>query len=328
MTAAGAMRLAAAAVAVAVGCGGSSGPKGGAVAIEVPSRAATAGDRALRYLPAGADLLIEVDLARLRGNAVVGAVVTRWLAGVSAPEAGSDVVADLARAPLLTAELVVLAAYGVGSEEAATATLVLGPGEVAGAVRLADGVAVLAPPPLARRCEAATAGAEPSLVTDRELLVLRTDAMPDKAEGATLRAAGRLDFDARVALAAATGAPAAPRALSVWADVVDDAALIAVIDGADGDGARDQKGDGGARLAAALERLRDQLLELEAVRATGLGPAVHRIAVERKGDRVRVVALVGPQRLRRAADRVATVLPEAEAAPAPASPSSAKESPP
>jgi hypothetical protein len=324
MTAAGAMRLVAAAVAVAVGCGGSSGPKGGVVAIEVPSRAATAGDRALRYLPAGADLLIEVDLARLRGNAVVGAVVTRWLAGVSAPEAGSEVVADLARAPLLTAELVVLAAYGVGSEEAATATLVLGPGEVAGAVRLADGVAVLAPPPLARRCEAATAGAEPSLVTDRELLVLRTDAMPDKAEGATVRAAGRLDFDARVALAAATGASAAPRALSVWADVVDDAALIAVIDGADGD----KQGEGGARLAAALERLRDQLLELEAVRATGLGPAVHRIAVERKGDRVRVVALVGPQRLRRAADRVATVLPEAEAAPAPASPSSAKESPP
>jgi hypothetical protein len=324
MTAAGAMRLAAAAVAVAVGCGGSSGPKGGAVAIEVPSRAATAGDRALRYLPAGADLLIEVDLARLRGNAVVGAVVTRWLAGVSAPEAGSEVVADLARAPLLTAELVVLAAYGVGSEEAATATLVLGPGEVAGAVRLADGVAVLAPPPLARRCEAATAGAEPSLVTDRELLVLRTDAMPDKAEGATVRAAGRLDFDARVALAAATGASAAPRALSVWADVVDDAALIAVIDGADGD----KKGEGGARLAAALERLRDQLLELEAVRATGLGPAVHRIAVERTGDRVRVVALVGPQRLRRAADRVATVLPEAAPAPAPASPSSAKESPP
>jgi hypothetical protein len=324
MTAAGAMRLVAAAVAVAVGCGGSSGPKGGVVAIEVPSRAATAGDRALRYLPAGADLLIEVDLARLRGNAVVGAVVTRWLAGVSAPEAGSEVVADLARAPLLTAELVVLAAYGVGSEEAATATLVVGPGEVAGAVRLADGVAVLAPPPLARRCEAATAGAEPSLVTDRELLVLRTDAMPDKAEGATVRAAGRLDFDARVALAAATGASAAPRALSVWADVVDDAALIAVIDGADGD----KKGEGGARLAAALERLRDQLLELEAVRATGLGPAVHRIAVERTGDRVRVVALVGPQRLRRAADRVATVLPEAEAAPAPASPSSAKESPP
>jgi hypothetical protein len=324
MTAAGAMRLAAAAVAVAVGCGGSSGPKGGVVAIEVPSRAATAGDRALRYLPAGADLLIEVDLARLRGNAVVGAVVTRWLAGVSAPEAGSEVVADLARAPLLTAELVVLAAYGVGSEEAATATLVLGPGEVAGAVRLADGVAVLAPPALARRCEAATAGAEPSLVTDRELLVLRTDAMPDKAEGATVRAAGRLDFDARVALAAATGASAAPRALSVWADVVDDAALIAVIDGADGD----KKGEGGARLAAALERLRDQLLELEAVRATGLGPAVHRIAVERTGDRVRVVALVGPQRLRRAADRVATVLPEAAPAPAPASPSSAKESPP
>lgn len=324
MTAARAMRLAA--VAVAVGCGGPAGPKGGAVAIEVPSRAATAGDRVLRYLPAGADLLIEVDLARLRGNAVVGAVVTRWLAGVSAPETGAEVVADLARAPLLTAELVVLAAYGVGSEEAATATLVLGPGEVAGAVRLADGVAVLAPPLLARRCEAATAGAEPSLVTDRELLVLRTDAMPDKAEGATVRAAGRLDFDARVALASATGAPAAPRALSVWADVVDDAALIAVIDGADGDGGK--AGEGGARLAASLERVRDQLLELEPVRAAGLGPAVHRIAIERKGDRVRVVALIGPQRLRRAADRVATVLPEEEAAPAPASPSPAKESPP
>jgi hypothetical protein len=340
MTAAGAMRrLGAAAVVLAVACGGSSRPKGTAAVGAVPSRATTAGDRVLRYLPAGADLLFELDLARVRQNAVIGEAVTRWLTVLAAEtDAESDgdsglpagTVADLARAPLLGAQLVVLAAYGVGTEAAATATLVVGAGDIPGAVAIADGVAILAPPELARRAEAATAGAEPSLVTDHELLTLRTAAMPEKAEGAALRGAGRLDFDARVALAAATGAQAAPQTLSLWADVVDDAALIAVVDGADGDGK--ERGAGGARLAASLERVREQLLGLDAVRATGLGPAVRRVAIERKGDTVRVVALIGPKRLRRAAERLGAAAPSPSPSlstplPSPSTPS-AKESPP
>jgi hypothetical protein len=340
MTAAGAMRrLGAAAVVLAVACGGSSRPKGTAAVGAVPSRATTAGDRVLRYLPAGADLLFELDLARVRQNAVIGEAVTRWLT-VLAAETDADsglpagTVADLARAPLLGAQLVVLAAYGVGTEAAATATLVVGAGDIPGAVAIADGVAILAPPELARRAEAATAGAEPSLVTDHELLTLRTAAMPEKADGAALRGAGRLDFDARVALAAATGAQAAPQTLSLWADVVDDAALIAVVDGADGDGK--ERGAGGARLAASLERVREQLLGLDAVRATGLGPAVRRVAIERKGDTVRVVALVGPKRLRRAAERLGAAAPSPSPSPSTTLPSpspspatsSAKESPP
>ena len=318
-------------------CGGSSKPGAAGQGIAVPSREATAADPVLRHLPAGAALLIEVDLARVRRNPVIGDVATRWLSsqvGSAEGEAASgedgspaNAVADLAHAPLLTADAIVLAAYGVGSEAAATATLIIGPSivpaDIPGAIRLDEHIALLAPPALARRAEAASAGAEPSLASDRALLALRTRAMPEKAESASLRLTGRLDFDARVALAAMTGADAVPRELSVWADVVDDAALIAVLDGAD-----DKKNDGGKRLEAALIALRDRLADLDPLRLAGVSPALRRTEIQRDGDRVRVVALIGPKRLRKAAERVATVLPPSSAPEsAPPAPASKETSP-
>jgi hypothetical protein len=341
-------RVIAALAVVGVACGGSSSGPSAPGAIEVPSRAATAADAVLRHLPAGAELLIEVDLGRVRANPVIGELATRWLssqitAGDGAGEEGGspvDAVVDLARTPLLAADTIVLAAYGVGTEEAATATLIAGPqvapGDIAGAVRLDEHVALLAPPALARRAEAATAGAEPSLAADRPLLALRTRAMPEKAESASLRLTGRLDFDARVALASMTGADAVPRELSVWADVVDDAALVAVLDGADGrdGGKHDEKNDGGGRLEAGLIALRERLADVEALRLAGVAPALRRAEIQRDGDRVRVVALIGPKRLRKAAERVATVLPPSPApesappaTPAPSPPGSKETSP-
>ncbi|HWU86635.1 MAG TPA: hypothetical protein VN253_05150, partial [Kofleriaceae bacterium] len=67
----------AAAVLVAA-CGGA--PKRAAAAPALAPAPVTAAERILAMLPQGAQIVVEVDLARLRANPVVGAVVTRALA--------------------------------------------------------------------------------------------------------------------------------------------------------------------------------------------------------------------------------------------------------
>ena len=284
-----------AAVAVALaGCGG--GGQGGGP---------TAGDALLRYLPAGADLVLEIDLARVRENAVVGGVVKAWLqnSGSGSGSGPAEAVKGIGTAPLLAAKTVMLASYGIGTEKATTATLVTGV-EVPGSVRISDDVVALAPPELIRHVEAAAAGAEPSLASDQAMLALRATAMPERAEGAAVRGAARLSFDARVALAATLDADVAPASLSLWADVADDAALVAVLDGTDGK----TPGAGGAHLETALAGVRDRLAAAPAVRAAGLTAALRDARIERRGDRLRVVAVIGPKRLRRAAERATALL--------------------
>jgi len=293
-----------AAVAVALaGCGG-GGQGGGPTAARVtPPRAPTAGDALLRYLPAGADLVLEIDLARVRENAVVGGVVKAWLQNSGSGSGPAEAVKEIGTAPLLAAKTVMLASYGIGTEKATTATLVTGV-EVPGSVRISDDVVALAPPELIRHVEAAAAGAEPSLASDQAMLALRATAMPERAEGAAVRGAARLSFDARVALAATLDADVAPASLSLWADVADDAALVAVLDGTDGK----TPGAGGAHLETALAGVRDRLAAAPAVRAAGLTAALRDARIERRGDRLRVVAVIGPKRLRRAAERATALL--------------------
>ncbi|MCB9571083.1 MAG: hypothetical protein H6709_03235 [Kofleriaceae bacterium] len=138
------MRLAAAALlltslASPVACGGSDhgGVATPARARGGPARAATAGDPLLAVLPAGPDVVVELDLARLRANAAVGALVGRILD--TPGDAGGPAVAWLIEpAPLRHAAVVVLASYAVGTADAATVTLLGGD-----ALAAAD---VLAPP--------------------------------------------------------------------------------------------------------------------------------------------------------------------------------------
>ncbi|HTR52296.1 MAG TPA: hypothetical protein VMJ10_16395, partial [Kofleriaceae bacterium] len=63
-----------------VACGGGAKP---AAPVAAPAKPATAFDRILPLLPDGAQVVVELDLARLRANAVVGPVVTRALARLS-----------------------------------------------------------------------------------------------------------------------------------------------------------------------------------------------------------------------------------------------------
>src|SRR5215831_18528900 len=184
----------------AAGCGGGQG------ALLAPSSAASApaspADRLLALVPQGAQIVVEIDLARLRGNPVVGAVVARALAERSGEVAG------MPAPPLAVADQLVLAAYGVGTAQAATLTVLAAPRDIAGATRLADGLYAVGPPEWIEQAQQRAAlVAEPAIAirAEPELLALRGHAMPANAPGAALRITARLPFDARISLARQTG---------------------------------------------------------------------------------------------------------------------------
>lgn len=293
----------------AVACGGAYRKVEPAPAV---TRAPTAGDAALALLPAGADVVIELDLARARANPTIGPLVDRWAgaldqgaakpcdgeAGASGPMAGQHGVCAVlfggASAPLAGAAWVVLAAYDVGKPDAATVTLVA-PGtgvEIPNAVKIADGVVALAPPAWIDKL--AGVDADGSLAGDRELVALRARAMPVAAEGAVLRLTARLSTDARIGLASALGLEPAPRAVSAWADVADDAALVVDLD------ARDE-GDPAAvrRLRRTIEALIHRVAGTDGARALGLAPPIARTRIE-GGTRttwLRAITVIPPSRL-------------------------------
>src|SRR5207302_8947764 len=103
-------------------------------------------------------------------------------------------------------------------------------------------------------------------------------------------------------LAPVVGPDLAPASLSLWADVVDDAALVAILDG------HDAAGGGGERLQVALERTRVAMAGSTTLLQLGLAPAVKDARIERSGDLIRVVATIGPRRL---GEIAATLYPRA-----------------
>jgi hypothetical protein len=266
-------------VAVLAACGGASQPA--APPVEVPARTATAGDELLAVVPAGAELILELDIARLRANAAVGPVVTA-MAGQSSFGLGFDLVRD--------ADTVVMASYSLGSAEAATLTVVRGDrvGQLREARRLDDRTAALGPASLLDRAEAAATGSEPSMAADAGFLRLRTAAMPEAAPGASLRATARLDFDARVGLASMFDLDAAPVTVSIWGDVADDLAVVALLRGDDPGDARE--------LTAEVEAWRARWSRAPALSIV-FRTLVSAIEVAPKGDVARAVLVIGPRRL-------------------------------
>jgi hypothetical protein len=311
--------------AAAVACGGDqraqpAGHAAGATAVTVP---VTVIDRILAMLPPGAQVVIELDLARLRANPVVGEVVTRALA-----ERTADLPAGVPASPRAAADQVVLAAYGVGTAQAATLTVLAAPRPVAGATQLADGFYAIGPPDWLDQIEqrvalAATGEAKLAIAAPPELLELRNRAMPAKASGASLRVTARLSFDARIALARQTGLDAAPAQLSAWGDVADDAGLIVDCDAADpgnrpaGSG---RTSDAPKRLEATLRGALAALADQPAMRALGLPSSLAGARLVAQGSWVRTIIAIGPAHLQRVVERAAQLLRDAEptAAPAPA----------
>lgn len=266
------MRAALVALLAALGCGGGDGAP-----IEVPVRRPTAGEPLLALAPAGADAVLEIDLARVRANPTVGR-----LARAIAPTSDG---AELGRL-----DAVLVASYGLG--DGAPRMLVLGRGgevdRLTGAAPIAPDAVALGDAGLIRRAHAVAGGHEPALATDRALLRLRAEAMPAAAEAAAFRLTARLSFEARVALARRLSLDTAPRTISLWADVIDDLALIARVDGDPGEGARLEK-QGRALVA--------RLAEGAPIYGRALARELGRIRVDGRGGGVRFTLVIGPRRL-------------------------------
>jgi hypothetical protein len=319
-------RIAVAALAAAIGCGGR------APSTATPEPAPVGTERLIAMLPQGAQVVIEVDLARLRANPVVGAVVTRAFAEPDAPAAtpatpgeaqGAPAAAWLRGvlrgavpgSPLAAADQIVLAAYGVGTAQAAMLTVLAAPRDIPGAARLAEGVYAIGPPEWVDQAEqrvamAGTGAAGFAIHAAPELLALRAHAMPAEAPGASLRMTAQLSFDARIALARQTGLDVAPAQISAWGDVADDLALVIDCDASDPGNAaagarRAGSGDASRRLTTTLRTVLTGVAELPAIRRLGLPPSIEGARLIARGSWVRAIIAVGPQHLHRVVERAA-----------------------
>lgn len=302
-----------------IACGGEPRPKLSATPAAAPS---TVTERILAMLPQGAQVVVELDLARLRANPVVGEVVTRALA-----ERTADLPAGVSASPLAAADQVVLAAYGVGTAQAATLTVLAAGHELAGTTKIADGFYAVGPPEwveqVQQRVAFATTGlAKFAINAAPELLELRRHAMPEHAPGASLRVTARLPFDARIALARQTGLDAAPAQLSAWADVADDLALVVDCDATDPgsrpEGAPHGSGhgsDASRRLLASLRGMLATVSDEATVRALGLGSSLAGAKLVAQGTWVRAIIAIGPAHLHRIVERAAALLHAAAPAP-------------
>jgi hypothetical protein len=266
-----------------------------------------AGDRILPLFPDGAQVIVELDLARLRANPVVGALVVTALTGAGMPALPGDV----PMSPLAKADAVVLASYGVGTSQAAMVTVIATTEQLPGATRLGDDLYALGPTEWIAQLEARAALAgisgagtptsAPPIVASPELLALRDHAMPPNAPGAALRITARLSFDARVALARETGLDHPPAQLSIWADVVDDLAIIVDAEAVD-PGDRKTKNPS-AKLEAALRGMLAGLAEDPALRALGIPSSLQRAKLVARGTWVRTIVAIGPAHLQRVVER-------------------------
>jgi hypothetical protein len=267
------------------------------------AHAKTAADRILPLLPDGAQVVVELDLARLRGNAVVGDVATRALASLGEARVPGLPVA-VAGSPLATADALVLASYGVGTSQAATVAIVATKDEVAGATRIAPDLVALGPTEWIAQLQTRVSLGGTAVAP--ELAALRDHAMPEGAKGAVLRAVARLPFDARVALARETGLDGAPAQLSVWGDVADDLAIVIDADAADPGDRRAQ--NAAKRLAAALHGALVAIANAPIVRAIGVPYALADARLVQRGTWVRAIVEIEPRPLARAVERAAKLL--------------------
>ncbi len=288
---------------VAVACGGHGGKPASSQPIAYEPK--TAADRILPMLPDGAQVIVELDLARLRANPIVGALVTSALTGEGLPVLPGDVPVS----PLAKATALVLASYGVGTAQAATVIVLATTEEVAGSTRLADGIVALGPVDWVAQLEARAAlaaDATTPLAPSRDLVALRDHAMPANAPGASIRVTARLPFDARVSLARETGLDPAPAQVSIWGDVVDDLAIVIDVEASDpGDAKTKQPGN---RLEAGMRGVLAGIADLPAVRALGLPTSLTRARLVVRGTWVRAIIAVGPSHLQRVVERARTYL--------------------
>ncbi|HEY5921152.1 MAG TPA: hypothetical protein VIV11_05755 [Kofleriaceae bacterium] len=290
-------------VTVACGCGGPRAPGGGR-AIRAPT---TRAEKMIALLPDGAQVLVEIDLARLRANSTVGPVITQALAKLGEDTKLPGLPMSVQGSPLAHADVVMLAAYGVGTAQAASVVLLATKTEVAGGVKLTDGIVALGDPEWTSQLEARAAIAEHApLAPSLALMPLRDHAMPAKAPGAVFRLTAQLSFDARVALARQTGLETAPAQVSIWADVADDFAIIIDADAAD-PGDKKAK-DATQRLSRSINTVLAATGNEPVLKALGLVGALRDVRTVIQRTWVRTIITVGPRQLERTVERARAML--------------------
>ena len=264
----------------------------------------TGAEHVLALLPDGAQLIVEIDLARLRANPVVGDLASKALAQLGADAKLPGLPVAVQGSPLANAEQVVMAAYGVGTAQAATLTIIKTKDNLADSTRIGDDLVAIGPDDWVGQLEARAAiDAQHPLVPPEDLLRLRDHAMPQGATGAVFRVTARLSFDARVALARQTGLDSAPAQLSIWGDVADDLAIVIDADASDG---KDK--DAARRLAHTLRGTLGAIAEEPTVRALGVPTSLTDARLVTQGTWVRAVMAIGPRHLARAVERARAML--------------------
>jgi hypothetical protein len=260
------------------------------VSTAVP-RATTAGDRMLALLPDGAQLVVEVDLARLRNNPVVGPLVIKILDGGIPQLAG-----------FVDAESVVFAAYGLGTAQAATVTLFTSKKSLTGSTPITGDIYGLGASDWLDQVKSRAAiDASTGLLPSKELAALRERAMPEAAPSAALRISAKLTFDARIALARITGIENAPGQVSVWADVVDDLAIIVDADATD---PGDKAGKTAIkRMSATVQGALATIAREPTIIALGLPSSINGAKLATRGTWIRTIIAIGPRHLQRVVDR-------------------------
>ena len=299
------MRALAVVAVFGLGCGG-HGAHPPTTTEPIHPVARTAGDRILPLLPEGAQVIIELDLARLRSNPVVGQLVTTALTGPPLPV----MTADVPFSPLAHADTVVLASYGVGTSQAATVTIIATREAVPHSVSLGEGLVALGPEVWTAQLEAraalAGAGANVPIVASADLLALRDHAMPAGAPGAALRITARLSFDARVALARQTGLDAPPGQISIWGDVVDDLAIIVDADAVDPGDKKTKHPT--RRLETGMRGMLAALAGESAIQTLGIPESLAQARIVAQGTWVRTIIAIGPAHLHRVVERAGALL--------------------
>ncbi len=244
----------------------------------VVQRAQTLGDSLAAAAPPGADLLLEIDLARLRENSVVGKLLEKS----SNPSMLGQV--DV----LQHADALLILVYGIGDTPRQLVVLRSSEADLPGATRLRPGLFAVGDSRLLAQAEALQKG-DPSMAEDRQLQRLRAQVMPEKARHASVRLAVRLNFDARVEVAAKAKVSEVPVSMALWGDVEDDLAIVMEL--------QTDKDRGTERMAQAISALAKRLSAHPYIRYLGLSKPIQNARVTRTATSVRVVLVIAPKRL-------------------------------
>ena len=300
------MRFAVAVCMLVAGCGGGHAP----AAKTTGPRTPTPGEEILAILPEGAQVIVEIDLARLRANASIGETAKQALGALGADSHVPGLPISVLGSPLATADQVVLAAYGVGTAQATTITILATKSEVPDGQRITPALVALGPEDWIGQLQTRAAlSAEHPLTVPENVLRLREHSMLKGATGAVVRVTARLSFDARIALARVTGLTAAPAQLSLWCDIADDLVVVVDADAADPtDHSAKQKKQSARELAHVVRGLLTTLADTELVRALGVPTSLADAKLITEGTWVRAIVAVGPRHLTRVAERARAML--------------------